>query len=162
MFKKFIQENFSIKGFFLLLKTASLLSFLWVFAGFTVQYFTYLKQGNTSRAEVFDWGIIEMSNTKYLVCADFRFQTDGMEEFVSQHIFNSMPFLSHSAAEIGMEDLKQKEWHCYWYGSAKNPIVSMERDFPFKSMFYSITALGVYVYFVFFTRKKLLLVEDSI
>jgi hypothetical protein len=126
---------------------ASLFVFLWIFAEFTVKYFVYIKQSSPSVAEVFEWGVIEMDEDKFVVCADFKFQTNGTEEFVSSHLFEKTPFLSKSDAERFIASKQSEDWKCYWYGNPSDPSVSMERIFPLKVMVYSLIALAIFIYF---------------
>ena len=144
---KIIQENITPKKLWAALVMASLFTFLWLFAGFTVKYFLYKKQANTSIVQVFDWGVIELDRENFVVCADFRFHTGGMEEHTSQHLFEDSPYLSEDGAKAAIEQMKAKEWKCYWYGSIKDPIVSLTRTFPVKEMVYALISLGIFAYF---------------
>ncbi|MCH9617305.1 MAG: hypothetical protein SP4CHLAM5_04110 [Chlamydiia bacterium] len=152
---KNIKENITPKNLWTTLVWGSLLAFLWVLSGFTVNYFIYLKQANHSIAEVFDWGVIEMDEDKFVICADFRFHTDGIDEYVSQHLFEKTPFPTMEIAEAAISTMKKKEWNCYWFGNPQDPQVSMNRDFPTKDLIYSLLALGVTVYFAFLKRSYL-------
>ncbi len=142
-----IKEIIHPKTLWSCLVMASLFVFLWIFAEFTVKYFIYMKQGSPSPAEVFEWGVVEMDEDKFVVCADFRFQTNGTEEYVSSHLFEKTPFLTESLAQQFIEEKQLEDWKCYWYGNPNNPSVSMERVFPYKAMVYSLIALGVFIYF---------------
>ena len=153
MFQKFIQKKITIDNFINSLSMGTMLIFLWFIAGFTVDYFTYLKQGNYSMAEIFDWGVIELSDENYVVCVDFRFHTDGVQEYVSQYLFENTPYLTEEAANLAIETLKKVDMKCYWYGDSKNPIVSMERNFPTKSLIYSLIVFFIYLYFYFMKKK---------
>jgi hypothetical protein len=144
---KTIRENFTPKNFCSLLVVGSLLISLWTLAGFAVKYFVYLKQSNYSIAQVFDWGVIELDSDKYVVCADFSFYTNGIDKYVSQHIFEDKEFSSKKEAELAMEAMKQKQIKCYWYGNALHPKISMQRVFPLKSLVYVWISFGVFLYF---------------
>lgn len=148
----FIQKYITPKSVWGALVWGSMLSFLWVLSGFTVNYFIYLKQANHSIAEVFEWGVIEMDEDKYIVCADFRFHTDGVDEYVSQHLFENIPFQTMELAEEALLSMKSQEWKCYWFGNPQDPQVSMDRNFPMKDFVYTMIAFGVYVYFMFMRR----------
>ncbi len=152
---KTIRENFTPKNLWSFLVMCSLLISLWTIAGFTVKYLVYIKQSNYSVAEVFDWGVIEMDNDKYLVCADFRFHTDGIDKYVSQHLFEDKVFSSKQGAEEAIESMKLKEIKCYWFGDPSDPKVSISRNFPIKSLVYSCISLGVFFYFSFLKKKFL-------
>jgi hypothetical protein len=152
---KNIKENITPKNLWAALVWGSLLAFLWVLSGFTVNYFIYLKQANHSIAEIFDWGVIEMDEDKYVICADFRFHTDGIDEYVSQHFFEKSPYPTLEIAEAAISTMKHQEWNCYWFGSPQDPKVSMDRDFPVKDLVYSLLVLGVCVYFAFLKRSYL-------
>ncbi len=143
-----IQKYITPKNLWNGLVWAAMLSFLWVFSGFTVNYFVYLKQANHSIAQVFDWGVIEMDEDKFVICADFRFHTDGVDEDVSQHLFEKTPYPTIEAAEEAMAVMKGQEWKCYWFGNPQDPQVSMDRNFPIKDFIYSMIALAVALYFV--------------
>ncbi|MCH9621165.1 MAG: hypothetical protein S4CHLAM20_05810 [Chlamydiia bacterium] len=155
-----IKEKFSPKYLLSILVMGSLLTFLWILSDFTVKYFVYVKQSNYSIAQVFEWGVIEMDEDNFLVCADFRFHTDGTEEHVSQHIFEKKPFATMDLAEKAIEAMKAQEWKCYWFGNTKAPTASIERIFPLKSFCYSIVALGIFIYFTLLKRKLYLLQRD--
>ena len=150
---KAIKEIIHPKTLWSCLVMASLFVFLWIFAEFTVKYFIYIKQGSPSMAEVFEWGVVEMDEDKFVVCADFRFQTNGTEEYISSHLFEKAPFLTEREAERFIADKQLEEWKCYWYGNPNDPSVSMERIFPSKAMVYSLIALGVFIYFSRFKEK---------
>lgn len=152
---KNIKENITPKNLWSFLVWGSLLAFLWILSGFTVNYFIYLKQANHSIAEVFEWGIIEMDEDKYVICADFRFHTDGVDEYVSQHLFEKTPYPTAEIAEAAMSLMREKEWNCYWFGNPQDPKVSMYRDFPVKELIYSILSLGVCIYFSILKRFAL-------
>ena len=143
-----IQKFITPKSLWGALVWGSMLSFLWVLSGFTVNYFIYLKQANNSIAEVFEWGVIELDDDKFVVCADFRFHTDGVDEYVSQHLFEKSPYPTMELAESALQSMKQEEWRCYWFGNPHDPQVSMDRNFPMKDFVYTMLALLVYVYFL--------------
>lgn len=155
MVEKKLQNTFTANNFFNALLMGTMIVFLWFFAGFTVDYFTYLKKANYSIAETFDWGVVEFSDDKYVVCVDFRFHTDGTEEYVSQHLFENTPYRYEEAANQAIEEMKKTDLKCYWYGSSKDPRASLERSFPYKSGLYSFIIFGVYAYFYFLRRKIL-------
>lgn len=133
-----------------------MLGFLWVLSDFTVKYFIYVKQSNYSTAEVFEWGVIEMDEDNFVVCADFRFHTDGTEVHTSQYLFEKTPFSTEASAESAINSYRDQEWKCYWYGSAEDPKASMERLFPYKELFYSVIALGVLLYFAYLKKQHIL------
>ena len=151
----FIKENITPKNLWSTLVWGSLLAFLWILSGFTVNYFVYLKQANHSVAEVFEWGVLEMDDEKFVVCADFRFHTDGIDEYVSQHFFEKTSYPTMEIAEAIMEEMRAQEWDCYWFGNPQDPTVSMERDFPVKDLVYSLLALSVCLYFALLKRNYL-------
>ena len=155
-FMKIIKKNITPKKLCSALVMGSLMTFLWLFAGFTVKYSVYNKQSNTSNVQVFDWGIIEMDRENFVVCADFRFHTGGMQEHTSQHLFENTSYLSEDGAKAAIEEMKAKEWKCYWYGSAKDPIVSLTRNFPLKQMVYTLISFGIFVYFSILKKRYFL------
>ncbi len=148
----FVQKFLTPKNLFSALIWGSLLSFLWLLSGFTVNYFVYAKQANHSIAEVFEWGVIEMDEDKYVICADFKFHTDGVDEYVSQHLFEKNSYPTMELATEAMAMMKEQEWLCYWFGSPQDPQVSMDRNFPTKDLVYTLIALGVYFYFLAIRR----------
>lgn len=150
-----IKDNLTPKNMWSFLVTCSLLAFLWVFSGFVVKYFVYVKQANHSIAEVFDWGIVEMDEDNFVICADFRFHTDGVDEYSSQYLFEKISYPTKELAEQAKTMMRAKEWKCYWFGSAKDPKVSMERNFPVKEFSYAMLVLSVAVYFMIMKRKYL-------
>jgi hypothetical protein len=94
-----IKKMISPKHVLSLLVMASLMGFLWVLSGLTVKYFIYQKQSNYSVAQVFEWGVIEMDEDNFQVCADFRFHTSGIEEHTSQYLFEETSYASNESAE---------------------------------------------------------------
>ncbi len=150
---KIIQEYITPKNVWAALVMASLLTFLWLFAGFAVKYFIYNKQANTSIVQIFDWGVIEMEKERFVICADFKFHTRGVQEHTSQYLFETSPYLSEEGALAAIEQMKNRDWKCYWYGSEKDPVVSLTRLFPIKEMVYALIGLGIFVYFSILQKR---------
>ena len=150
-----IKEFISPKNLLSGLVLASLLAFLWLLSDLTVKYFVYMKQKNYSIARVFEWGVIEMDEDNYVICADFRFHTDGTQEHTSQHLFESKAYRTEELAESAMEQMKAQDWKCYWFGNPKTPVASMQRLFPSKELAYALIALGVTLYFSRLKKRTL-------
>lgn len=120
---------------------------IWMAASFTAHLIIYSRYVHHSRGAVVDKGIIEFDENDCCVCVDFSYDIDG-EPMASQHMLKQH-YPNVEAALDALADM-EGELDVWWYGPKTEPVVTIERSFPYKEGVRFMASLGVFLYFLWF------------
>jgi 4-amino-4-deoxy-L-arabinose transferase-like glycosyltransferase len=120
---------------------------IWFLSKALWQLWGYFSLNAQTKAEVFEWKVVEKSSAQFRIEAQYHFHVqDIRHEGKTQ--FSDLSFLNPYAAEGAIDKLKHQDWTA-WYNQNDPNKSSLQKIVPFKACFHAILTLGVLVYFFF-------------
>jgi len=144
---------YRLKNPIFLLASASLISCLVLGISLGGKLKEYFELSTPAKAQVLSWEIRKKSANLYYLGAHFRYQTTkGV--FESFSLWKKSPYPNAESAKNYLSHLKTTPCMCYY--SRSNPeYVTLERFFPYNSLFRWLIAAILTFYFPLFWTNKL-------
>ena len=124
---------------------------IWFSALAAYQTFCYLRLSSSAPATVTRWQIKELGTSRFAVEAFFEFESNG-RHCNGSALFGPPFYLNPFSAE-GAIKAKKKETFTVWFQASNPSVCSLQKEFPLKSFMHALMTLGVFVYFLFISRK---------
>ncbi len=107
----------------------------------------YLRLEKRTIASVHRWKVIEKSSSQFALRASYSFEFQG-KSYRGKTTFSKPYHLNHLSAEKQIKSYNSQIWPV-WYQSSHPDHSSLDRVFPLKKCLYTLTALGIFFYFVY-------------
>ena len=120
---------------------------VWFFGVATHKLWRYFSLNAQTKAEVYEWVVVEESSSKFVVASAYRFQVKE-RGYKGKTYFADPYYLNAESAENSIKRMGKKEWDV-WYNSKDPTDNSLQKMVPFKVCIQFILVLGVGIYFFF-------------
>ena len=137
---------------FLIYGTGALV--LWLTASFVTHCVLYSRYQNSVEGVVFNKKIVESRPDVHRIQIELMYTIEG-ERFASEHYLQRQ-YPNFEAATEAMECLDHRI-DVWWYGPKGQPMISLEKAFPYKGGIRCLVSLLVFVYFIILrevTRRR--------
>lgn len=113
----------------------------------SIDIWKYLRLEERVQVSIDKWKVIEKSSSKFAISASYSFDYQRKSRH-GKTTFSKPYHLNRPSAEKQVNILNQKAW-TVWVHPGHPEHSSLERVFPLKKCFYSLMALGIYLYFIY-------------
>ncbi|HSX12291.1 MAG TPA: hypothetical protein VLF61_02245 [Rhabdochlamydiaceae bacterium] len=112
----------------------------------------YWRLNTPISVTVNSWDIAQVGSSEYALIASFSYEFEG-QRYENKIMFDKPYHLNRYAAQAEIKKWSQKSW-TGWL-DAKNPqFSSLEKQFPYLTIFYAFISLGVLLYFFYLYSLK--------
>ena len=107
--------------------------------------FQYSLLNASTEAKIHKWEVNEIGSSTFGVVAHYAYRI-GDQRYESRSMLKEPYFLNKISAENEIKKFSTRTWKV-WYNKRDPGRSSLQKIFPFKKLFYSLLALGVFIYF---------------
>lgn len=110
------------------------------------ELYTYSVLTTHVKAQNVNWSVVELSDERYVLRADYLFRVDG-DEHTGFTVFERMPYRNAWAANKAISGHSDKQWEV-WYSPRNLLYSSLQKNFPFKECISAGILWGLLIYFI--------------
>lgn len=141
--------------FMALIITIGLVS-LWFTGNALYKLYGYNKLNSQILADNIQWSIKEVTDEQFIVEAHYEYKVNG-KSYTGDTVFSNHPHRNKWGANEAIKDNQKGKWKV-WYDKNDPDYSSLQKNYPYKELIYSVVLWGLVAYFIwlgYYTNRQL-------